>query len=65
MTAPLVLLYVADDEIKKTKYHDVLRDDIRDFVSISGCKNLNDMIERARDLDIELETWSNRKPEHV
>ena len=33
----LVPQYVADEEMKKTRYHDVLRDDIREFVSFSAC----------------------------
>ena len=38
-----------DEEMKKVNYHDMLRDDIGDFVSILGCKTLNDMISRARE----------------
>ena len=33
----LVPQYVANEEMKKTKYHDMLRDDIREFVSMSSC----------------------------
>ena len=41
--------YATDEEMKKTRYHDMVRDDIRDFVRFSGFKTLNDMIERARE----------------
>ena len=47
----LVPHYVADEEINKTRYHDLLRDDIKDFMSFSRCKTLNDMI--ARDPELE------------
>ena len=53
--ALLVPQYVADEEMKKLRYHDMLWDDIRKFVSISGCKTLNDMISRAREREIDLE----------
>ena len=43
----LVPQYVTDDEMKQVRYHDMLRDDIRKFVSISECETLNDMISRA------------------
>ena len=45
--ALFVLQYVAGEEMKKVGYHDMLMDDIREFVSILGCKTLNDMIARA------------------
>ena len=45
----LVLQYAINEKMKKMRYHDMLRDDIREFVSISGCKTLNDMISRVRD----------------
>ena len=41
--------------MRKTRYHDMLRDDIRDFMSFSGYKTLNDMIEMACEREIELE----------
>ena len=56
--AMLVLHYVADEEMKNMRYHDMLRDDISEFVSFPGCKTLNDMIERAHEQEIELELWS-------
>ena len=41
--------------MKKERYHDMFRDDISDFMSLSWCKTLNDMIARARDQKIDLE----------
>ncbi|XP_042752697.1 zinc finger BED domain-containing protein RICESLEEPER 2-like [Lactuca sativa] len=49
--ALLVLQYVADEEMMKTRYHAMMRDDIWEFVSFSGCKTLNDMIEKAHIMD--------------
>ena len=34
--ALLVLQYAAGEEMKKVRYHDMLRDEIREFVSLSG-----------------------------
>ena len=51
--------------MKKTRYHDMLRDDINDFMSFSGCKTLNDMIARAQEREIELELRMKRKPEQL
>ena len=46
--ALLVPQYVADAEIKKDRYHDMLRSDIWKIESRSSCKTLEDMIVRAR-----------------
>ena len=43
----------------------MLRDDICEFVSFPGCKNLNGMVEKAREREIELELCTKRKPEQV
>ena len=51
--ALLVPQYTADKDMKKTKYHDTMRDDIREFVSMSSCKTLVDMIYRARESEID------------
>lgn len=40
----------------------ILRDDIREFVSPSSCKTLDDMIARYRERDFELELRLTRKP---
>ena len=39
----LVPQYVADEEMKKERYHEMLRSNIRMFVSRSSCKKLDDM----------------------
>ena len=46
--------------MKKVRNHDMLRDDSREFVSISGCKTLNDMISRACKWKIYLEHIDKR-----
>ena len=48
--------------MKKVRYLDMLRDDIRDFVSISGGKTLNDMISGAQEGEIDLEYLGKRRP---
>ena len=63
--ALLVLQYAADEEMKKVRYHDMLRDDIREFVSISGCKTPNDMISRSCKREIDLEHLGKRWPDQV
>ena len=63
--ALLVPQYAADEEMKKARYHEMLRSDIRMFVSRSSCKTLDDMIARAREREIDLEMERKRKPEAV
>ena len=63
--ALLVPQYVVDEEMKKARYHEVLRDDIREFVNRSSCKTLEDMIFRAREREIDLEQIRKRKPDAV
>ena len=46
-------------------YHDMLRDDFREFVNFSECKALNDMIDRAREREIDLEHLEKKKPDQV
>ena len=41
--------YMADKQMKKARYHDMLRSNIRRFVSRSNCKTLDDMVARARE----------------
>ena len=50
----LVMQYVIDEEMKKNIYQDMLRDDIQEFVSISSCKTLEDIISRSWERDIDL-----------
>lgn len=52
--------YVADEAMKKTIYHDMFRDDIREFVSLSGCNTLDDMISRAHEWGIDVEHIKKR-----
>lgn len=52
--------YDTYEEKKKTMYHDMLRDDIREILSISSCMTMEDMISRAREWDIELEYLGKR-----
>lgn len=40
--------------MKKTRYHEILRDDIRDFVSLLSYNTMDVMIVSARERAIEL-----------
>lgn len=44
----LVAQYTTYDEMKKTWYHDMLREDISEFISFSACQALEDMIARGQ-----------------
>ena len=35
----LILQYVAEEELKKMRYDDMLRDEIHEFMSISSCRS--------------------------
>lgn len=59
----LVPLYAINEEMKKNRYHDILRADIQDFVSFSTCRTLEDMIARAREREINLEHLRKMKVE--
>ena len=52
---------MADEEIKKANYHDMLMDSIWEFVSMSSFKTLEDMIAWAREHEIYLETVRKKK----
>ena len=43
----------------------MLRDDIREFVSFSAYRTLEDMITRAQEKEIDLEHLEKRKPKYV
>ena len=43
----------------------MLRDYICEFVSFLRCKTLNDMVEKAREREMELEHHTKWKPEQV
>ena len=64
-SALLLLQYVTDEEIRKTRYLAMLKNDIREFVSFSRCKTLNGMIKKTREWEIKLELREKRKPEQV
>ena len=61
----LLLQYAVDEEMKKTRYHSMLRDDICEFVSFSGCKTPNEMVEKACEWEIKLELRMKWKQEQV
>ena len=58
----MVPRYGEDEEMKKAQYHEISRSDIRQFVSRSTCKTLEDMTVRAREREIDLEIEKKRKP---
>ena len=45
----LVSQYIENEGMKKARYHEILQSDIRQFVSRSRSKTLEDMISRTRD----------------
>ena len=63
--ALLVLQYVVDEDMKKVRYHEMLRSDIQQFVSRSSCKKLDDIIERDMEREIDLETETKRKSDQA
>ena len=56
---------LAEEETEKVRYQDILQNDSREIVSISGCKTLNDMTSRARERDIDLENIVKREPDQL
>ena len=40
----------------------MLRDDIHEFFSFSGCKTLNEMVEKALEWEMELKYRTKREP---
>lgn len=59
--ALLVMQYVVDEETKKARYHDKLKDEIREFMNMSSCKILEDTIAWAREQEIDLDAVTKRK----
>lgn len=47
--------------MKKSWYHDMFKFEMREFMSMSRCKTLDDMIAWACKREIDLETVRNRK----
>ena len=63
--ALLIPQYATDEDMRRTRYHSMLREDIREFVSFTGCKTLNEMVDKAREREMELESRTKRKTEQV
>ena len=53
--ALLVPQYAGDEDMRRTRYHDMLRADIREHVSFSAYPTLDSMFSRAREREIDLE----------
>ena len=53
--------YAGDEDMRRTRYHDMLRADIREHVSFSTCPTLDSMISSAREREIDLEHIQKRK----
>ncbi|XP_023731847.1 uncharacterized protein LOC111879616 [Lactuca sativa] len=56
---------MANDKMKKSLYHEMLRSDIHQFVNRSSCNMLEDMIARAREREIDLKMERKRKLDSV
>ena len=61
--ALLVPQYAGDEDMRRTRYHDMLRADIQEHVSFSACPTLDSMNARAREREIDLEHVRKRKVE--
>lgn len=57
--------YAVDEEVKKSRYHNMLRAKIREFVSFSFYQTLEQMIDRTREREIKLELQKKRKSPQV
>ena len=60
--ALLIPQYATDEELRHTRYHFMLRDDIQEFVSFTGCKTLNEMVEKAHEREMELDLRTKQNP---
>ena len=58
----LIPQYATDEDLRRTRYHSMMRDNIQEFVSFTGCKTLNKMVEKAREWEMELDFRTKRKP---
>ena len=63
--ALLVPQYAGDEDMRRTRYHNMLQVDIREHVSFSAYPTLDSMIARAKDREIDLEHIRKRKAEAV
>ena len=59
--ALLIPWYSTKEDMRRTRYHSMLRDDIREFLSFTGCKTLNEMVKKARKREMELDFHTERK----
>ena len=59
----LVPQYEGDEDMRRTRYHDMLRADIREYVSFLAYPTLDSMIARAREREIDMEHVRKRKVE--
>lgn len=57
----VVPYYVVHEEMRKAMYHDILKDETREFLSMSKYRTLEDMIAWAREQEINLGTVRKRK----
>ncbi|KAJ9546782.1 hypothetical protein OSB04_019325 [Centaurea solstitialis] len=55
--------YVADETMKMYRYGQMLKAEIREFVLMANCTNFQQMFEKARSREIELERQGKRKKE--
>ena len=53
--------YAASESLKKNRYHDMLRTDIREFVNNAQFTTLAGVIEAARSRELELETQAKKR----
>lgn len=52
---------MVNEDMKKAKYHDMLKDEIREIVSMSSYRNLEDIIMTTRERKIDLKIVRKRK----
>ena len=52
--ALLVLQYIVNEEMKMSRYHDMMKDKIREFFSMSTCRTLEDVIAWAHEREIDM-----------
>ena len=63
--ALLIHQYATDEDMRRTRYHSMLRDDIGELVSCTGCKTWNEMVEKAHEREMEFESRTKRKTKQV
>ena len=63
--ALLIPQYAADEDLRRTLYYSMLREEIREFVSFTECKTLNEMVEKAHEKELELDSRTKQKTKQV